>query len=112
MDFPPVCGTLNENQLLRAQQNQEGDSDIYRLLSRCTSFHQKYDVLIINCQIKVYRGFLPVYGTLNENQLLRAQKKTKRGYRYTVYCHGIPLSGKKDDADFYFDLVVNDVRFF
>ena len=27
MDFPPVYGTENENQLLRAQQNQEGDTD-------------------------------------------------------------------------------------
>ena len=26
--FPPVRGALNENQLLRAQQNQEGDTDI------------------------------------------------------------------------------------
>ena len=28
MDFPPVHGTLNENQLLRAQQNQHGDTDL------------------------------------------------------------------------------------
>ena len=33
MDFTPVYGTLNEIQLLRAQ-NQKGDNDIYRLLSR------------------------------------------------------------------------------
>ena len=28
VDFPPVYGTLNDNQLMSAQQNQEGDSDI------------------------------------------------------------------------------------
>ena len=28
VDFSPVYGTLYENQLLRAQQNQEGDADI------------------------------------------------------------------------------------
>ena len=28
VDFPPVYGTLKENQLLRAQINQEGDTDI------------------------------------------------------------------------------------
>ena len=28
VDFTPVYGTLDENQLLRAQQNQEGDTDI------------------------------------------------------------------------------------
>ena len=51
MDFPLVYGTLNENQPLRAQQNQEGDTDI----------------------------------------------------------PGIPLSGEKDDVAFYFYLVFNDV---
>ena len=38
--FPRVYGTFNENQLLRAQQNEEGDTDI-RLLSRYTSCWQK-----------------------------------------------------------------------
>ena len=28
VDFPPVYGKLNENKLLRAQQNQEGDTNI------------------------------------------------------------------------------------
>ena len=28
VDFPPVYGTLNENQLSRAQHNQEGDAEI------------------------------------------------------------------------------------
>ena len=35
-----------------------------------------------------------VYGTLNENQLLRAQQNQRGRYRYTVYCHSIPLSRK------------------
>ena len=49
-------GTLKENQLSRAQ-TLEGDTDIYRLLSRYTSFWQKYIVAFQNCQTKVYRGF-------------------------------------------------------
>ena len=28
VDFTPVYGTLNENKVLRAQQNQEGDTNI------------------------------------------------------------------------------------
>ena len=48
MDLPPDYGTLNENQLLRAQQNEEGVTNIYRLLSRYTSIWQKIDALIQN----------------------------------------------------------------
>ena len=107
VDFTPVYGTLNETQLLRAQQNQEGDTDIYRFLSRCTSCWQKYDVFIRNCQSYTV-DFPPVYCTMNEHQLLRAQLNQER-YRYTVCCHGIPVSGKKYDVAFHFDLLFWDV---
>ena len=50
----------------------------------------------------------PVYGTLNENLLLRARKNLE-GYRFTVYCHGIPLSGKTYDVVLHFVLVLEDV---
>ena len=94
VDFPPVYGTLNENQLrVNSQQNREGVTDFFRLLSRYTSFWQKCDLLVRNCQTRYTVYFPPVYGTWNENQLLKAQQN-QEGYRYTVYCHGISLSGK------------------
>ena len=52
---------LTKITILRAQQNQERVTDIYRLLSRYASSWQKYDVLIQNCQRKVYRGFSASY---------------------------------------------------
>ena len=55
VSLPPFYGTLNENPLLRAQQNQEGNIDIYRLLSRYTYFWQNM-ISIQTCQTKVYRG--------------------------------------------------------
>ena len=108
----PVYGTLNEESavegILKPQQNHEGDTDT-------TSFWQKYDVSfhvasklpnkgipLISRQFTVHP---PVYGTLNDN-------KTKGGYRYTVYCHGIPLYGKKYYVVFHFVLVLENVYFF
>ena len=86
VDFPPVYGTLNKNQLLRAQQNQEGDTDIYRLLSRYTSFWQKYDALFQNCETKVYRWIFRQFTVhLNENQLLSAQQNPRGGCRYLPF---------------------------
>ena len=45
---------------------------------------------------------------------LRAEKKQEGNVDiiYTVYFHGIPLSGKKYDVAFHFDLVLEDVCFF
>ena len=70
MDFPPVYGVLNKNQLLRAQ-NQEGVTDIHRLLSRYT-FSGTSAMSLSKCHYTV--DFSPVYGTLNENQLLKAER--------------------------------------
>ena len=103
MDFPPVYGTLNENRLVRV--NQEGDTDIYRYLygiplsgkstmSEFKTAKQRYTV-----------DFPLVYGTLNENQPLRAQQNQEGD----TDIPGIPLSGEKDDVAFYFYLVFNDV---
>ena len=69
VDFPPVYGTLNENKQLRAQQNQEGDTDtvtVYLFLAKNTmslfkTAKQRYTV-----------DFPPVYGTMNGNKLLGA----------------------------------------
>ena len=52
---------LTKITIFGAQQNQERDTDIYRLLSRYASSGQKYEVLIQNCQRKVYRGFSASY---------------------------------------------------
>ena len=43
---------------------------------------------------------------------LRAEKKQEGNVDiiYTVYFHGIPLSGKKYDIAFQFDLIFEDVR--
>ena len=59
MDFPPVYGMLNKNQLWRAHENQEGDdTDIYRLPSRYTFLAKNtMSVSIQTCQTKVYRVF-------------------------------------------------------
>ena len=74
-------------------------------------FRAKYDAFIQNCQTKVYRGFSPVYGTLHENQLLRAQQNhegdTDLPFAVTVY-----LFLAKKYVVFYFDLVFHDVRVF
>ena len=68
--------------VLRAQQNQEGDTDTVTVYL----FLQKYDVAFQNCQTKVYRGF---YGTLNENKPLTAQQNqegdTSIPFTVTVY---------------------------
>ena len=78
MDCPPVYGTLNENQLVKAQQNQEGDNDIpftvtiYLFLAKIRFLTSKMP----NNGIPV--DFTPVYGTLNESQLWRA-KQNKEG---------------------------------
>ena len=90
MDFPPVYGTLNENRLVRV--NQEGDTDIYRYLygiplsgkstmSEFKTAKQRYTV-----------DFPLVYGTLNEHHLLKAQQHqegdTDIPFTVTVYFLG------------------------
>ena len=60
--------------------------------------------------------FTPVYGTsaslryIERNKLWRAQNQEED--TYTVYCHGIPLSGKTDDVVSHFVLVLEDVHSF
>ena len=55
--------------------------------------------------------FSPTYGTLNENQLLRAQHQegdTDIPFTVTVYL----FLAKKYDVPFHFDLIFEDVHFF
>ena len=47
--------------------------------------------------------FPSVYGTMNEKSAIEGTTKPRGGYRYTVYCHGISLSGKNYDVAFYSD---------
>ena len=93
----------NKKISLRAQQNQEGDTDTVTIYF----FLAKYDVEFEKCQTKACRG---IYCTLNENKLLRAQQN-QEGDTNTVYCHGIPLSGKTCDVVFNFVLVLEYVCF-
>ena len=75
MDFSPVYGKLNENQLLRAQKKTRRE---YRCrLFTVTVYLFQAKIMCVfwklpNKGILVY--FSPVYGTLNENQLLRLQQ--------------------------------------
>ena len=99
VDISPFYGTLNENQLLRTQQNQEGDTDIPFLLSGYTYFWQE-----IRCRFSkppnesIPVDFPPIYLRYIERKsaiIIEGTTKPRGGgYRYTVYCHGIPLSGK------------------
>ena len=112
MNFTPVYGTLNENQLriyvLRAQQNQEGDSDLFHLLSWYTSFWLKHDIAFQTCQTKLYRGFSASLRHIERKSAIEGITKPSGGYRYNIYYHGKPLSGKTYDTAFYFDLIFND----
>ena len=89
--FPPVYGTLNENQLLRAQQNQEGNTDISFTVT-VYLFLAKNTIPLFKTAKQSYTvHFRPVYGTLNENQLylFRAQQNqegdTDMPFTVTVY---------------------------
>ena len=57
-----------------------------------------------NCQTKVYRLFLAILRYVKRKPAIEGTTKPRGGYRYTVYCLGIPLYGKKYDAVFYFVL--------
>ena len=72
--FRHFCVTLNENQVLRAQQNQEGGTDMYRLLSRYTSFWQKCDVLLQNPQTRVYRWFFAILRYIERKSAIEGTK--------------------------------------
>ena len=65
-----------------------------------------------NSQTKVYRGFPLSLRYSERKSAIESTTKPRGGYRYTVYCHGIPLSDKKNDVAFLFDLVFEDVRVF
>ena len=87
--FPPVYGTLNENQLLRAQQNQEGNTDISFTVTVYLFLAKNTMSLFRTAKQRYTVDFTPVYGTLNENQLLRAQQNqegdTDLPFTVTVY---------------------------
>ena len=89
MDFFASLRYIERNQRLRAQQKQEGDSDINRLLSRYTFFWQKYDVLIQNCETKVYRGFSASLRYIERKSAVEGTTKPRERYRYL---EGIPLT--------------------
>ena len=110
MYFSPVYGTLNENKLLRAQQNQEGDTDtvtVYFFLSKLRCRFSKLPK-------KGIPWILRQFTALNENNspgIMEGTTKPRGGYQYPVCCQGVPLSGKKYDFAFHFDLVIEDVCF-
>ena len=60
VDFPPVYVALNENQLVRAQQNQKGDTDIIPITVTVYLFLAK-----IRCRFskmpKVYRWIFRLF---------------------------------------------------
>ena len=113
MDVPPVYGISNENQLLIAQQNQEGDTDVCRLLSRYTSFWQETMSQFKTAKQRYTVDFSPVYGTLNENRLLRSQQNQEdTDIPGNVYCQDIPFVGQKSEVAVVFYLAFHDVRVF
>ena len=94
---------LTKNQLLRAYWRHNKTKRGIQILSRYTSFWQKYDVLIFktpNNGISLISRQFTVHSTIT---------KPRGRYRYTVYCHGIPLYGKKYVKVFHFVLVLEDV---
>ena len=63
VDFPLVYGTLNESQLSREQQNQEGDTDIpftvtvYLFLAKKTISIFHFDLVFEN--VRFLSGIIP-----------------------------------------------------
>ena len=78
-------GTLKENQLSRSQ-TLEGDTDIYRLLSRYTSF---WAISSSKSAKQRYTGGFSTSLRCDEDQLLRAQQNPERDtdtvFTVTVY---------------------------
>ena len=91
MDFTPVYGTLNENQLL-AQQSQE-DTDIPFAVT-VYLFLAKNTMLLFKTAERYIGGFSASLRFIERNSAIEGTAKPRGRYRYTVYCHGIPLSGK------------------
>ena len=103
---------IEQKSAIRAQQNLEGGYRYYRLVSRYTFFWQKYDVSIQKRQIKVYRVFPAILRYIERKSTIEGPTKRRGGYRYTVYRHRIPFSGKKCNVAFHFDLFFDDVCVF
>ena len=57
-------------------------------------------VLSQNCEKNVGR-FSARLRYIERKSALESTTKPRGGYRYTVYCHGIPLSGKRYDVTFF-----------
>ena len=94
--FYAILRYIERNQLLRAQQNQE-DTDtvtVYLFLAKNTI------PLFKTANQEVYRSFPPSLQYIEEKLAVEGRTKSRGGYRYTVYCHDIPLYGKKYDVIF------------
>ena len=95
VNFESLRYIERKNQPLRPQQNQEGIATLSRYIPLSTKSTMS---LFQTAKQRYTEYFTPVYGTsavlryMNENKLLRAQNE--EGDTNTVYCHGIPLSGK------------------
>ena len=95
MDFTPVYGTLNENQLLKVPGPAKPRGGYRHVSFTC------HDIPLSGKNTTV--DFPPVDGTSNEFQLLTQQSQEgDTDIPGTVYCHGIPLSGKKIRCRFLF----------
>ena len=67
---------------------------IYRSLSRYTSFWQKNKMSLFKTAKQRYTGiFFASLRYIERESAIESRTKRRGGYRYTVYCHGIPLSG-------------------
>ena len=81
---------------MRAHQNQEGDTDIPFAVT-VHLFLAKNTMSLFRTTKQRYTGGF--YASLRYIERKSAIGTTKpRGYRYTVCCHGVPLSGKKYDV--------------
>ena len=92
--FSPFYGTLNENQLLKAQQNQEGDTDIpftvtvYRFMAQNTM-----SFFILSSFLRTYVFFLIVAKNARCNKYM--------SYTYVSYCskkHGKRNTARQQEA--------------
>ena len=104
--FASLMYIERKNQLLRAQQYQEGDTDnvtVYLFLAKTLCRFSKLP--------KVYRGFSASLRYIERKYAIEGTTKRRGGYQYAVYCHGIPLSGKTYDVTFHPVLVLEDVCF-
>ena len=97
---------------MRAKQNQEGDDDIPYTVT-VYPFLAKYTTPLFKTTQQRYIGGL--YASLRyiEGKLaVEGTTKPRGGYRYTVYRHGILISGKNTISLFILTLVFYDVRVF